>query len=130
LNLCHARQLIVHPAVNIVYLTPHVCGQPRLLPSDARSAAGFSDHAHAARGSVFHAVITAVRCASLASERNTRDGSFGDLTPDEDAREHHGDGHGQKQMNETADRDGADRSEEPDHGKDQGDCRHPKTSIA
>ena len=73
LNLCHARQLIIHLKINIVDLSPDVRRQPWLLPRCARSAGGSCGHARATRGSVFHAVIIAVTCASpLFRTKHTR----------------------------------------------------------
>ena len=44
---------------------------------------------------------------------------LGDLTPHEDAREHHADGHGKGNVGETTYREGADASEAPEHDENQ-----------
>jgi hypothetical protein len=46
---------------------------------------------------------------------------LGNLTPHDDAREHHADGHGKEHMDEAPYHEGADRSEEPEHDEDQGE---------
>ncbi len=53
--------------------------------------------------------------------RRTKVLVLGDLTPYDDAREHHADGHGKKHMDEAPYGEGADGSEEPEHDEDQGE---------
>jgi hypothetical protein len=53
--------------------------------------------------------------------RRTKVLVLGDLTPCDDASEHHADGHGKKHMDEAPYGEGADGSEEPEHDEDQGE---------